>query len=581
MWVCISVMLILALLIKGKEIAELGKALYAKAVNLMDSVELATQRTDDFIEVVTSVAVGTIISIMTIALPVIISVVYNLTERYKTNYIVALFKNYTLKKFAICLGISLFASIAWVLCFLYWNKALGHFTILLFIATLIAVVGLLGLILRMMNFMTPDTLFLIIKKKIKELSAPYYYFDSNVYNPFLFKYGSKQEHDRATKLRCIKEYDTKSSQLYTLMAHLFVLFEEDASLHEDIKNFWQDLCWSASKIESDTKWYTSCYYNYMYTLIDWANEHNSIKLQEESVSALSGLLYAHLGKPRKLGEPETDIHTRTYLLTWETFECMWKIMRRCVDCPNDDMFKSYWQIVNNFYLRKYEDINIKKQTNQQQDMINNEKLKYLTIQYLCCAYLFGSNKYHLVEYILNYSQQSNAAWSLIPNDANSLINRYLYVKQWYSDYSHKMHFSFTEDYNLFDEKIRINPIAQFAGMLLLIFAEDADGLKDMSIDREDEWNGIYLGQLYNVIEQTNNETEWVKYLHLESLLKQKKSILSKLKSLANFGSQAGDPIKFSKNVMAEKQPEASENIIKTLFKSLWSRIKSLVKIEIN
>lgn len=526
-WSILIISLIVLAIMDFTNIVSYIKTSYDKAASVISLTDLQRQMSDDFVEVVTAIAIGTVISVMTIAFPLIFNEMHYITDRYKTNYIIALlYRGKIFIFFTSTLAISVTLSSIWVICYFFKIEALCAITFYLFIFTLLLIISMILLVVELTQYTMPDKLLKIVKKEINKHKAPKYYFDRNVYNPSLYTIDSPQENQRLKKLHAIEEYDSKTTKLYIIVARIYALFIEDNGTSSEILSFFDEKCRKDSYLDGNMKRYTNCYYNFIYGIADWAIGHNNTKLQEEVIRVTNVLLKAHLGKPRRLGERETEEHIKKYALSWETLECLWKVMRKSVASTNEDMFKAYWQVVNNFYSLKYEDIKL---TKEQKATFEAERQFYSQVQYLSCAYVLGCKKFNLIDYILNYSQQMPFAWFLIPNTVEELIPIYVAIKQSYSNLTYEMHFSFTEDYNMFSDIIRKNPISQFTNLILFILWRKDVDLSKISIEGN---NSItYLNQLYDIAEATNKDTEWIQHLQLEILLDKKDEILSGLKSV--------------------------------------------------
>ena len=541
--------------------------------------KIKEQLTDDFIEVVTSVAIGTIISIMTIALPVIVSTMHNLADKYQTTHVLFVMnQDWTLVIFRILLLASLEASTAWIICFFHTPEKLYSIAILLFAFALLLTFSLIILVARMVYFSMPDKLFHIVEREIAKVSAPQEYFNPDVYNPFLYKFDSPQEKQRLKQLQKFDSFESSTTRLWIVVARIYALYGSDVELRKEILKFWENICRRASKIERDgIKRYTKDYYNFIYELADWAIEHNNVKLQEETITFMGLLLNAHLPQLAKFGEKETEEHRKKYFLSYDSFECLWKTMRKSVDSQSDDMFKKYWQIVNNFYSRKYMSIqSTNSEDESEKKNAEQEKFIFLVVHYLCCSYLMGRKKYNFIEYVLNYSQQSNFVWYLIPNNINDVLDTYFCVKEWYPNWAHKDYFSFTEDYNLFADVIISNPITQFTVLLLLIFEKDAEELKNISVDSKYQ---SYLKQLCDTLNYTDENTDWVKYLHIEDTIKHKSILSSKLESLLKINSTTVETCTFTKHTIQNSTVnEQSRKHILSFLNTIWSKIKNMIKM---
>lgn len=478
------------------------------------------------ITVITSVAIGTIISIMAIAFPVLVTVIHNLSNRYQNNYIVTEFRNNkALKSFKYSLYISLGLSVGWIVCYYFLETKIWYNLImfLLLIATITLVICLLYLIWKIIDFMTPNKLVDIIKDRIKNLIQPSYYFDRQIYRP-IYAYGSNEEMERMQKLHLIENYDAETTRLYATIACLYAQFREDMIVRKSIEDFWKEKCRIASYITKEKiKYFTNCYYNFIYEAFDYAIEHNDPATQIRVMIFLSILLNSHLGEPRKYREPESKIHKIKHGLSWETIECMWIAMQKSINCPNEGMFREYWQIAYNFYSRKYLNPIDRSVECPISDKMDNEQSFYYTIHYLGCSYLIGCKKYNLLDFALNYSQCIPFKWYLMPDNVLDVVKTYTIIKDWYSDLNNQERFSLKNSRNLYDKVIASRPIEQFTCLLLILLWDDTDSSHHRMLDSQNTTR--YLDGLLYVLRNTTVETDWIKYFHIEEYLTKKESIV--------------------------------------------------------
>ena len=478
------------------------------------------------ITVITSVAIGTIVSIMAIAFPVLVTVIHNLSNRYQNNYIVTEFRNNkALKSFKYSLYISLGLSVGWIVCYYFLETKIWYNLImfLLLIATITLVICLLYLIWKIIDFMTPNKLVDIIKDRIKNLIQPSYYFDKQIYRP-IYAYGSNEEMERMQKLHLIENYDAETTRLYATIACLYAQFREDMIVRKSIEDFWKEKCRIASYITKEKiKYFTNCYYNFIYEAFDYAIEHNDPATQIRVMIFLSILLNSHLGEPRKYREPESEIHKIKHGLSWETIECMWIAMQKSINCPNEGMFREYWQIAYNFYSRKYLNPIDRSVECPISDKMDNEQSFYYTIHYLGCSYLIGCKKYNLLDFALNYSQCIPFKWYLMPDNVLDVVKTYTIIKDWYSDLNNQERFSLKNSRNLYDKVIASRPIEQFTCLLLILLWDDTDSSHHRMLDSQNTTR--YLDGLLYVLRNTTVETDWIKYFHIEEYLTKKESIV--------------------------------------------------------
>lgn len=478
------------------------------------------------ITVITSVAIGTIVSIMAIAFPVLVTVIHNLSNRYQNNYIVTEFRNNkALKSFKYSLYISLGLSVGWIVCYYFLETKIWYNLImfLLLIATITLVICLLYLIWKIIDFMTPNKLVNIIKDRIKNLIQPSYYFDRQIYRP-IYAYGSNEEMERMQKLHLIENYDAETTRLYATIACLYAQFREDMIVRKSIEDFWKEKCRIASYITKEKiKYFTNCYYNFIYEAFDYAIEHNDPATQIRVMIFLSILLNSHLGEPRKYREPESEIHKIKHGLSWETIECMWIAMQKSINCPNEGMFREYWQIAYNFYSRKYLNPIDRSVECPISDKMDNEQSFYYTIHYLGCSYLIGCKKYNLLDFALNYSQCIPFKWYLMPDNVLDVVKTYTIIKDWYSDLNNQERFSLKNSRNLYDKVIASRPIEQFTCLLLILLWDDTDSSHHRMLDSQNTTR--YLDGLLYVLRNTTVETDWIKYFHIEEYLTKKESIV--------------------------------------------------------
>lgn len=486
------------------------------------------------INVITSVAIGTIVSIMAIAFPVLVTVIHNLSNRYQNNYVVTEFRNNkALKSFKYSLYISLGLSAGWI-AFYYFSETNIWYNLIMFlllIATITLVICLLYLIWKIIDFMTPNKLIDIIIEKINNRPPLSYYFDQNVYRPLAF--GSKEEFERMQKLHSVENYDAETTRLYATIARLYAQFREDMIVRKSIEDFWKEKCRIASYVTKEKiKYYTNCYYNFIYEAFDYAIEHNDPATQIRVVNFLSILLNSHLGEPRKYREPESEIHKIKYRLSWETIECMWIAMQKSINCPNEGMFREYWQIAYNFYSRKYINQLDKSVDCPITDKINNEQSLYYAIHYLCCSYLMGCKKYSLLDFAQNYSQCMPFKWYLMPDNTFDVVWTYTVIKDWHSDLNNQERFSLRNSRNLYDEVIASRPIEQYTCLLLIILWNDTDNSHKSMLNPPINTTRFLDGLLY-VLQNTTSETDWIKYFHMEEFLTKKESIVKWLENLTS------------------------------------------------
>jgi hypothetical protein len=478
------------------------------------------------ITVITSVAIGTIVSIMAIAFPVLVTVIDNLSNRYQNNYIVTEFRNNkALKSFKYSLYISLGLSVGWIVCYYFLETKIWYNLImfLLLIATITLVICLLYLIWKIIDFMTPNKLVDIIKDRIKNLIHPSYYFDRQIYRP-IYAYGSNEEMERMQKLHLIENYDAETTRLYATIACLYAQFREDMIVRKSIEDFWKEKCRIASYITKEKiKYFTNCYYNFIYEAFDYAIEHNDPATQIRVMIFLSILLNSHLGEPRKYREPESEIHKIKHGLSWETIECMWIAMQKSINCPNEGMFREYWQVAYNFYSRKYLNPIDRSVECPISDKMDNEQSFYYTIHYLGCSYLIGCKKYNLLDFALNYSQCMPFKWYLMPDNVLDVVKTYTIIKDWYSDLNNQERFSLKNSRNLYDKVIASRPIEQFTCLLLILLWDDTDSSHHRMLDSPNTTR--YLDGLLYVLRNTTVETDWIKYFHIEEYLTKKESIV--------------------------------------------------------
>ena len=330
--------------------------------------------------------------------------------------------------------------------------------------------------------MTPNKLVDIIKDRIKNLIHPSYYFDRQIYRP-IYAYGSNEEMERMQKLHLIENYDAETTRLYATIACLYAQFREDMIARKSIEDFWKEKCRIASYITKEKiKYFTNCYYNFIYEAFDYAIEHNDPATQIRVMIFLSILLNSHLGEPRKYREPESEIHKIKHRLSWETIECMWIAMQKSINCPNEGMFREYWQIAYNFYSRKYLNPIDRFVDCPISDKIDNEQSFYYTIHYLGCSYLIGCKKFNLLDFALNYSQCMPFKWYLMPDNVLDVVKTYTIIKDWYSDLNNQERFSLKNSRNLYDEVIASRPIEQFTCLLLILLWDDTDSSHHRMLD---------------------------------------------------------------------------------------------------
>ena len=496
----------------------------------------------DLIEVMTSAAIVTIVTIMTIALPVIITSMHKLVELYKTNYVMSIFNSdKALVWFRWLLVFAVSIAIAWVIlffvgcnCWFYWVS------IALCIATLALMSSMIILVARVVYYTLPNKFIQIVFDKIRESKAPNFYFDPIIYT---YSRDKKEEKKRLKKYYKTEEYDEESTILFIVLARVYVSVTEE-SIRKNILEFWEEICRNASLQANGFKYYTNCFYNFIHEIEDWTIDHQDTKLQKDAIKFTNILLSAHLPKPRKLGEPENNTDERMYV-TYNTRKSLWKTIRRSVDLGSEEMFQKYWQIVNNMCSRKYE--SLIRYSNPKD--FSNEQVCMDILHYSCCAYLIAVKKYDLLKYVLNYSQTSPFHWQLLPEKIGDIIVHYTFTKQAYADMQYEMDFTFSDDYNLYDEKKACFPIEQLTILLLYYrWAFKTEGEPSVEIQEKEE---KYIQNLIEFAKAYPDSFNWVKSLGLDEFAKYKDEIVQYLQNLIS-------QVKNGENRQAEQRHTESE-----------------------
>lgn len=474
---------------------------------------------DNLINVTTSVAITTIVTIMTIALPLMITSMHRLVELYKTNYAMNIFNSdSSLKWFRVILIISVSIAVCWViLFFIDAHTILCYASIALCGLTLALLINLIILVARIVYYTLPNKFINVIFKKIDNSKTPKFYF-----SPEIYKYSSdkKEETKRLKKYYKTEEYDERTTFLFIVLARIYVTSNE-ISVRKEILKYWDDKCRKASLQKNDYNYYTNGFYNFIHEIETWAIEKEDKNLQIESIKFTNILLNAHLPMPRKLGERESDEDERVYI-SYETLKSLWRTIRTCIDAGDEEMFKRYWQIVNNMSSRKYESRFISKPKN-----FDDEKIKFLVLHFACCAYLIASKRYELLKYALEYSQSHPFHWELIPEKSDDIVGLYILTKQAYSNWQYEMDFTFSDDYNLYDKKKICYPFEQLA-ILLLFYSWNGEDAKNVQIEKKKH---KFINNLISLINVYPEEMEWYGYLHMEDLDCRKEAITKYLNQL--------------------------------------------------
>lgn len=534
----------------------------------------------DLIEVITSAAIVTIVTIMTIALPLIITAIHKLIDIYKTSYVMYLFnKDIVLRWFRVVMMVAIVATIFWVIVFFNRYYCLVYYSsIALCFITLALIFSLIILVARVVYYSLPSSFIKIIIKKIEKCETPERYFDPFVYKPLLDK---ERERERIKLLKEIDAFDEKLTFYFVILTHIFVTTDEEL-VRNEVKKYWEELCRKASKQQNNFNYYVNSYYNFIHKLEDWAIDNKDISLQKEAVLFTNIMLKAHLPEPRKYGEPENHIDERKYI-TAETRESLWKTIRKSIDLGDAEMFQTYWQIVNNISSIKYERSTI---YNEPKDFSTERYMMY-SLHYSCCAYLIATNKYNLLKYVLEYSQSHPFHWQLLPESIDDVIGLFIFNKDAYNDLSYEMRFSFSEDFNLYTPQKRNYPIEQFTTLLLYCLWDRKE--QDIPQHEMNQQQKYYIQNLIAIVQQYPTNMEWSTYLDIVDLKKYKTEItqfLQKLigqESMSNIQSDDGD-VEEEKDIAVAKKTFgffAIALIICELFKIIVQNCRNVYKRIIN
>ena len=112
-------------------------------------------------------------------------------------------------------------------------------------------------------------------------------------------------------------------------------------------------------------------------------------------------------------------------------------------------------------------------------------------------------------------------------------------------------------------------------LLLLLFGNDAEELKKISVDKKHQ---LYLKQLCDTLNHTDENTDWVKYLHIEDSIEQKSILSANLERLLDINSTASEICTFTKSTVCDSgEEEYCWKKVVLYLKSIWSKIRNLFK----
>lgn len=470
-----------------------------------ESIECGTD-----INVILVVGVSTIISVMAVALPLLVNSISGLDKRYNSTYVVNVFcKDWTVWLFIIMLCVSICNIIVWTVayfCRLEQVQLTSSVTLLAFTSLLIA--STICLIVRIVLYGTPAYLFRIIKKKERRIGNPKHYFD------------------RMTNAKTIEEnaaFDRKTNRYYSILACLYIeAFRKGNQLQQAILDFWNRKCTpdmpskkTLSNFDNSNITYVvhfpECYYYFIREVEKWALAHEDKNSSYDGIVLLTRiLLTGHMPvKDDKLNKKVI------WTYSFETLDSMWKSMRNAVDNGMEQMFRRYWQIINNNALRRYSNSSFPLSS---VEALCQEQRYYNRIQFLTCAYLIYRKSYGSLLYALNYTQSSRLQRHVLPNNISELLNTYVDFRFWYSNLSNQHYYSFSDDYQISSSFEAVHHATWLAALMFVLFWDEAkqngEELNKKVLFRHWKTDNVrkYLQYLLSTLVQLRDNTEHLEWL---------------------------------------------------------------------
>ncbi len=504
----------------------------------------------NLIEVMTSTSIATIVTTMTIALPLIVTAIHKLVETYKTNFVMTVFnKDWALRVFRVLLIASLAAVVVWVVLFFRDSECLCCFSIILCVITLLLLVSLILLVARIVYYALPQKFIQLIFSKINRAKYPTYYFEKETYIPLRDKEKEKKRFENYSK---VLEYDAQETGLYVILSRAYWLSEEP--IRNKIRTFWEKKCRDASLVKENKNYYTNGYYNFIHELETIAVDKHDVKLQVEAINFTNIFLSAHLPVPEKYGEPHDRTDRRRFISS-ETLESLWITILNSLDGGDDRMFEKYWQIVNNYCSRKYDTVGIEIAYD-----FDREYVTMYVLHFACCAYIIYKKRYDLLKHAFNYSQSYPLKWILLPKDYNEIIQVYLHTRNQYEDWTYSEHFRFRKDYNIYSEILALSSLEIFASLLLYMKFEkrSIDVVELRAKDKEK------IKKLITYVDSFQNNRELIEALGIEEdFLSSKQEIITTLESLT-----IEKETKKEENTQESKNEYKCDKLFETMIKAL-------------
>lgn len=452
--------------------------------------------------VVLTIGASTIISIMAVALPLLINTIVNLDKRYNSTYVVDVFmKRCSVLTFMFLLLFAIMSIIGWTVVYKSLQSIQKLFDYILLASTFFLILGTLYLIFDIICFSIPSSLLKIIKKEINKIESPIGYYSIM---------------PNAQEVKEITDFDDATYKYFGILACLYIdSIKKGDRQTEEITNYWKTITQpiaidSTRTYVLNTIQYPSCYYYFIHEIEKWTYKTNKRSLPyTEVVDLTKMLLHAHITR---------DNYKYFWDYSFETLDNIWKSLRDIIDNDMDDMFKYFWQVVNNACMirESYKSI----PSSVKADVAYSQQV-YSSRAFLCCSYLLSKKKYDLLKYAINYSQSVPLKRPMLPNTIDEVLNNYVYWRRWNSDFEKSEYLHLWDDNSTTARVNTIDILTNFAVfMASMIFAKNekekerfTQGNVRVQTYSKDEFI-LYVG---NLAISFKTDSEWATYFDLPDI----------------------------------------------------------------
>lgn len=415
--------------------------------------------------VVLTIGVTTIVSIMAVALPILTNAIVNLDSRYKSTYVVDIFKErWSVWLFIGSLAAAICAVLLWTLAYYFFHNILYISTIILFFLTILVVIFTFYLICDVVRFSIPSSLLEILKTNIGNVRLPKGYYNRR---------PTKEE------INANEDFDKETKKYFGVLASLYIdSIQKRDHQSQDIIKYWEKIVKADESPNEEnydvlTLSYPNCYFHFIREVERWAFMTGERTVRNKEIVALwDKLLNGNLGSQN--GKVILEY-------SFETLDHLWKSMRDVIDNNKDEMFKYFWFVVNNAYMRRETRSGVPSTLKED---IHYGQLVFARRAFLCCAYLLAKKKYDLLEYAVNYSMSVPFSRPMLPNTVDEVLENYIFWRRWNNDFEKSTYLHFNDDLSTTSIVENKNILTAFGAFMMHVIFIGKAGEKKRFLDGE-------------------------------------------------------------------------------------------------